>query len=145
MCPVELCFAALDAPTADLREELKEQLALEEAQKAGSGQPKTPGSARNAAGTPSNGPATPAAQAARNSFAASRRQLSGMLGGTNKDLGAMVRESRGSLSASGRALPGTEAGGKGMVLPFTPLNLTFHHLSYYVDLPKVQCCPCIPA
>ena len=27
--------------------------------------------------------------------------------------------------------------GKGMVLPFTPLSLTFHHLNYYVDLPKV--------
>ena len=24
-----------------------------------------------------------------------------------------------------------------MVLPFTPLSLTFHHLNYYVDVPKV--------
>eukprot|EP00891_Asterochloris_glomerata_P005114 jgi/Astpho2/5114/Aster-06326 len=26
--------------------------------------------------------------------------------------------------------------GNGMVLPFNPLDLTFHHLNYYVDLPK---------
>ena len=25
-----------------------------------------------------------------------------------------------------------------MVLPFDPLDLTFHHLNYYVDLPKVR-------
>ena len=25
-----------------------------------------------------------------------------------------------------------------MVLPFDPLDLTFHHLNYYVDLPKVS-------
>ena len=28
------------------------------------------------------------------------------------------------------------AEGKGMVLPFDPLHLTFHDLNYYVDLPK---------
>ena len=26
---------------------------------------------------------------------------------------------------------------KGMVLPFQPLSLTFHHMDYYVKLPKV--------
>ena len=118
---------------------------MEEAQKASPGQPKTPGSSKEAASPLSNGPATPAAQAGRNSLAASRRQLSGLLGGTSKDLGVQVRDSRRSLSASGHALPGAEAGGKGMVLPFTPLNLTFHHLSYYVDLPKVRPSPCMLA
>ena len=28
---------------------------------------------------------------------------------------------------------------KGMVLPFQPLSLTFHHMDYYVKLPKVCC------
>ena len=27
--------------------------------------------------------------------------------------------------------------GKGMVLPFQPLSLTFYHMDYYVKLPKV--------
>lgn len=27
---------------------------------------------------------------------------------------------------------------KGMVLPFKPLNLTFHHVNYYVDPPAVR-------
>lgn len=134
-------LVALDAPTADLREELKEQLAMDEAQKAGPGQPRTPGSTRNPASPIPHSPAPTAAPAARNSFAASRRQLSGILPGTGKDLGALVRDSRRSLSASGHTLPGAEAGSKGMVLPFTPLNLTFHHLSYYVDLAKVCCSP----
>lgn len=76
------------------------------------------------------------AAAARKSLS-SRRPPSGFMRGTSKDLGALVRDSRRNLSDSGRTLPGAEAGGRGMVLPFTPLNLTFHHLSYYVDLPKV--------
>ena len=96
-----------------------------------------PDSSRKAASSPVNGHATPGTQAPRNSFASSRRQLSGFLPGTNRDLGALVRDSRRSLDASGRSLPGAQAGSKGMVLPFAPLNLSFHHLSYYVDLPKV--------
>ena len=75
--------------------------------------------------------------AARTSMSVSRHQLSGFMRGTSKDLGALVRDSRHNLSASGRSLPGAEAGSKGMVLPFIPLNLTFSHLNYYVDLPKV--------
>ena len=75
--------------------------------------------------------------AARKSMSASRHQLSGFMRSTSKDLGALVRDSRHNLSASGRSLPGAEAGSKGMVLPFIPLNLTFSHLNYYVDLPKV--------
>jgi len=43
-----LCVAALDSPTADLRDELKEQLAEEEAQKAKPAQPKTPNSFKKA-------------------------------------------------------------------------------------------------
>ena len=117
---------------------------MEEAQKGSAGQPRMPGSAKSPASPASGGPAPTAAQAARSSFAASRRSLSGMLPGTGRDLGALVRDSRRSLSASGRALPGAEAGSKGMVLPFTPLNLTFRHLSYYVDLPRVCCSPCRP-
>lgn len=28
---------------------------------------------------------------------------------------------------------------RGMVLPFQPLALTFHHVNYYVDMPKARC------
>lgn len=34
-------------------------------------------------------------------------------------------------------MPGMKEG-KGMILPFTPLTLTFHHLNYYVDAPSVS-------
>ena len=62
------------------------------------------------------------------------------------DLAGMVRASRGSLDLSGvisaRDLGSdaiaTPAQGRGMVLPFTPLSLTFHGLSYYVDLPRAR-------
>lgn len=50
------------------------------------------------------------------------------------------RESRGSFGSA--AMPGMKEG-KGMVLPFTPLSLTFHHLNYYVDVPKVNPSPLI--
>ena len=30
-----------------------------------------------------------------------------------------------------------EEGESGMVLPFEPLNMTFHHVDYFVDLPAV--------
>ena len=53
-------------------------------------------------------------------------------GGSARGLGGSQRLS-GTLSGSN--IP---AGGKGMVLPFDPLDLTFHHLNYYVDLPKVR-------
>ena len=33
------------------------------------------------------------------------------------------------------------ASDKGMVLPFQPLSLTFHHMDYYVKLPKVPALP----
>jgi hypothetical protein len=51
----------------------------------------------------------------------------------------LCRESKNSLSAA--AMPGMEEG-KGMVLPFMPLTLTFHNLSYYVDAPAVRPFPC---
>lgn len=50
------------------------------------------------------------------------------------------RESRGSFGSA--AMPGMKEG-KGMVLPFTSLSLTFHHLNYYVDVPKVAPSPLI--
>ena len=28
---------------------------------------------------------------------------------------------------------------RGMVLPFQPLALTFHHVKYYVNMPKARC------
>ena len=28
---------------------------------------------------------------------------------------------------------------RGMVLPFQPLALTFHHVNYYVNMPKARC------
>ena len=31
-----------------------------------------------------------------------------------------------------------DASNKGMVLPFTPLSLTFFHMNYYVPMPKVR-------
>lgn len=48
----------------------------------------------------------------------------------------------GSRRASGR--PGRSSirrneGDTGMVLPFEPLNVTFHHVDYFVDLPSVCC------
>ncbi len=52
-------------------------------------------------------------------------------GGSARGLGSQ----RLSGTVSGSHIP---AGGKGMVLPFNPLDLTFHHLNYYVDLPKVS-------
>ena len=82
-------------------------------------------------------PSTPDHAAARKSMESRRRPASGVLRGASRDLGALVRDSRRSLSASGHTLPGAEAGRRGMVLPFTPLNLTFHRLSYCVDLPRV--------
>ena len=54
---LELVIAAIDAPSADIRAELKEQLAEEAAQKAAAEQPKLPGSAR-AGSSPVNGFAT---------------------------------------------------------------------------------------
>ncbi len=65
------------------------------------------------------------------------------------DLAGMVRASRGSLDLSGMISArdlgseaiATPAQGRGMVLPFTPLALTFHNLSYYVDLPKARTFP----
>ncbi len=31
---------------------------------------------------------------------------------------------------------------KGMVLPFTPLTMTFHDVHYFVDCPPVRHMPC---
>ena len=41
----------------------------------------------------------------------------------------------GAVSASQRGMGRST---KGMVLPFQPLSLTFHHMFYYVPMPKVQ-------
>lgn len=32
---------------------------------------------------------------------------------------------------------------KGMVLPFTPLTMTFHDVHYFVDCPPVSHMPCV--
>jgi hypothetical protein len=42
---------------------------------------------------------------------------------------------QGGPDSSIKAIKG--AGGKGMILPFTPMALTFHKVCYYVPLPKV--------
>jgi hypothetical protein len=78
------------------------------------------------------------------------------MAGVGHGLAGMVRASRGSLDlgsgalagivstsgalgSGGRATPHNGvAEGKGMVLPFLPLALTFHNLCYYVDLPKAR-------
>lgn len=33
----------------------------------------------------------------------------------------------------------TRGRARGMVLPFQPLALTFHHVNYYVNMPKARC------
>lgn len=40
----------------------------------------------------------------------------------------------------GKARHRTAEGESGMVLPFEPLNMTFHHVDYFVDLPLVRLC-----
>ena len=45
--------------------------------------------------------------------------------------------------APGARLEGSKGAGRGrargMVLPFQPLALTFHHVNFYVDMPKARC------
>lgn len=43
----------------------------------------------------------------------------------------------GSAIRVDTCLQGAPQDQSGMVLPFDPLNLTFHHLNYYVPLTKV--------
>lgn len=64
----------------------------------------------------------------------------GSRGGSKKQLSLSAMRSTRELGAGAAQLG---EGEKGMVLPFDPLHLTFHNLSYYVDLPKVchVCCP----
>ncbi len=49
----------------------------------------------------------------------------------------MSAADRVSFRASQRRL-GRANTGKGMVLPFQPLNMAFHHVNYSVDLPPVR-------
>ncbi|KAK9916362.1 hypothetical protein WJX75_001804 [Coccomyxa subellipsoidea] len=129
----------MDRVTASLREDIREDLAREKAEASNRGkrsQKQLPVSTKsvrlngsgqlngNANGHTNGGdvematPPTP-----------TRRQSTG----SRRDLSSIVRESRGSFGSA--AMPGMKEG-KGMVLPFTPLSLTFHHLNYYVDVPK---------
>ena len=64
----------------------------------------------------------------------------GSRGGSKKQLSLSAMRSTRELAAGGAPVA---EGEKGMVLPFDPLHLTLHNLSYYVDLPKVRhaCCP----
>lgn len=43
-----------------------------------------------------------------------------------------------SIKARGCAPQGNIADQSGMVLPFTPLTLSFHHVDYFVPLSKVR-------
>lgn len=61
------------------------------------------------------------------------------MGGSRKKLGRGVSLSQ-MMSQKDMQAGG---GGKGMVLPFDPLWLTFSDLNYYVDLPKVGCLFCL--
>ena len=46
----------------------------------------------------------------------------------------------GTPGARREGLKGARGGrARGMVLPFQPLALTFHHVNYYVSMPKVRC------
>lgn len=44
----------------------------------------------------------------------------------------------GASTKSGRSSIRRREGETGMVLPFEPLNMTFHHVDYFVDLPSVS-------
>lgn len=48
------------------------------------------------------------------------------------------RLSLGSMTGSSRRKPKSQATGKGLVLPFEPMTMTFNDLHYYVDLPPQQ-------
>lgn len=60
----------------------------------------------------------------------SHRTLSEIIA-SQRSMGSNDGGNSGGLS--GVSVP---QGGRGMVLPFTPQSLTFHHLNYYVNLPK---------
>ena len=55
-----------------------------------------------------------------------------------------VSSKRAALSTSKRMTKSRRSsirrkeGESGMVLPFEPLNMTFHHVDYFVDLPSVS-------
>lgn len=55
-----------------------------------------------------------------------------------------VSSKRALLAAAapgfGKARQRKAEGESGMVLPFEPLNMTFHHVDYFVDLPLVGLC-----
>ena len=53
-------------------------------------------------------------------------------GGEGPEEGAPGARLQGSKGAG-------RGGARGMVLPFQPLALTFHHVNYYVDMPKARC------
>ncbi|BDA40539.1 Pleiotropic drug resistance protein 1 [Coccomyxa sp. Obi] len=125
---------SMDSPTASLREDLREDLAREKAEKSNRGKASqkalpvsTPASTKSG---PLNGHINGHANGMDVEMATPAPRKST---GSRRDLSTIIRESRGSLGSA--AFPGVKEG-KGMVLPFTPLSLTFHHLNYYVDLPK---------
>lgn len=65
------------------------------------------------------------------------------IGGSKKKLGngmslSQMISQKNMQAGNGQAV----SEGKGMVLPFDPLHLTFSDLNYYVDLPKVSMSAC---
>ena len=66
------------------------------------------------------------------------------MGGSRKKMGRGVSLSQMMSQKNMQAGEGqATSGGKGMVLPFDPLCLTFSDLNYYVDLPKVGFSLCL--
>ena len=69
----------------------------------------------------------------------SRRSMQGLRGGTGSKKKLGTGMSLSQMRSQKQLQTGQAAGaeGKGMVLPFDPLHLTFHDRNNYVDLPKV--------
>ncbi|KAK9820341.1 hypothetical protein WJX72_009201 [[Myrmecia] bisecta] len=90
-------------------------------------------------GAPTNGaqpssPRTSTSQRHLNLAELMERRTSGA--GPGGATGTVSRKSLGGLSSQGSQELSQPQGGKGMVLPFLPLSLSFKGLNYYVDLPK---------
>lgn len=75
---------------------------------------------------------SPGLHAANSSGLPSRKRLEAFAADNQRKSGSL-RSMNVSASADGGPA-------KGMVLPFTPLSLTFQGMSYYVALPKVRPC-----
>lgn len=78
-------------------------------------------------------------------LAARKPARNGTYGQSAAEAGVMAKgggEGPGEQTPGARLEGGKGAGrgrARGMVLPFQPLALTFHHVNYYVNMPKASC------